>query len=121
MGEDDLGTAGGPVIEPPAMKKSPFLGLIYVEDEILLTGQQESIERVIGEFGLKLGYGEEQPIPLGEGRTIRLATIEVDDQNRERSVEEVTCLFNAYAATNPGVDAAADPNYFISPAWRGGG
>lgn len=102
--------------ELPRMVYPPFQDLMYVEGQVLLTGNQEDIEAVTKEFGLELSAGETKPIPLAEGRAIHLAQI-MDG----RSVEEVACLFNQFAAANPGLDAAADPNYFVSPAWRGGG
>ena len=100
----------------PQLLHSPYQDLIYVDRQVLLTGQEEAINEVIGAFDLQLRYGDYHPITLEEGRTIRLA--EIAD---ERSVEEVSCLFGQFVLANPDLDAAADPNYFISPAWRGGG
>lgn len=109
--------AGIAVEELPRMQRPPFQDLIYVDRQLLLTGQEDAIDEISRVFDLKLNYGEIAPITLTEGRTIRLAQIE-----DERSVEELSCLFEQFVAANPGLDAAADPNYFISPAgWIGGG
>ncbi|MEZ4768230.1 MAG: S8 family serine peptidase [Caldilineales bacterium] len=100
----------------PRMVRPPFLNLMYVDGQILLTGEQSAIDKVAEEFNLDFAYAEYDPISLGEGRSIRLAEIP-----EGRSVEEVSCLFEQFVLANPDLDAAADPNYFMSPAWRGGG
>ncbi len=99
------------------MVVSPFEGLIYVENQVVLTGQPDQLQEISQAFDLKLRISDEEAISLGEGKAIQLAFI-LD----ERPVEEVTCLFNQFAAAHPELDAAADPNYFFSPAgWQGGG
>ncbi len=99
------------------MVVSPFEGLIYVDSQVVLTGQPDQLREISQAFDLKLRINDEDAISLGEGRAIQLAFI-LDG----RSVEDVSCLFNQFAAAHPELDAAADPNYFFTPAgWRGGG
>ena len=96
------------------MVVSPFEGLIYVDNQVVLTGQPDQLQEISQAFDLKLRISDEEAISLGEGRAIQLATI-LD----ERPVEEVSCLFNQFAAAHPELDAAADPNYFFTPAgWQ---
>lgn len=103
--------------EPARMVVSPLEGLIYVENQVVLTGQPDQLQEISQAFDLKLRIDDEKAISLGEGRGIQLAYIQ-----DERPVEEVTCLFNQLASAHPELDAAADPNYFFSPAgWQGGG
>lgn len=109
--------AGIPVENLPTMQRPPFQNLMYVDKQLLLTGQERAINDVIETFKIQLGDAQYEPITLGGGRTIRLAQVE-----DERSVEELSCLFERFAAANADLDVAADPNYFISPAgWHGGG
>ena len=103
--------------EPAQMVVSPLEGLIYVENQVVLTGQPDQLQEISQAFDLKLRVDEKEAISLGEGRAIQLVYI-LDD----RPVEEVTCLFNQFASAHPELDVAADPNYFFSPAgWQGGG
>lgn len=103
--------------EQAQMVVSPFEGLIYADSQVVLTGQPDQLREISQAFDLKLRISDEEAISLGEERAIQLAYI-LD----ERPVEEVSCLFNQFAAAHPELDAAADPNYFFSPAgWQGGG
>ncbi|MFQ5341408.1 MAG: S8 family serine peptidase [Anaerolineae bacterium] len=93
----------------------PFLGLIYIEDQVIVSGSSKDIDALftrIPDLALE-----------------QLATIELDAETsisqfqigNGKTVEQVVCEINEISAETRST-IFADPNYHISPAgWDGAG
>lgn len=101
---------------PRGMKLSPYLGLIYADDQVLVAGNPKDIADLISKSALPLKPHEKSPgIPVGK------EVIQLYDVDKGFTVEQVTCLVNSLAARD-GLNVYSDPNYNVTPAgWHGGG
>jgi hypothetical protein len=102
---------------PEGHKVSPYKDLIYVQDQVILSGQVESIQESIETLGLALQLVDGFVL-LGKN----LTAVQLYRITDGTYVEQVTCEINALREWGPRFSASADPNYHMSPAgWAGGG
>lgn len=101
---------------PPGFEVPPFLGLIYVADQLIVVGDDDAKEEVLQymEFPLE---EEISRLPLGDtGQSLLLYQARAEVRV-ERQVCEIDRIAQELQA-----QVFADPNYFTSPGgWHGGG
>jgi hypothetical protein len=94
---------------------SPFLGLIYIEGQVIVSGSPEDIDALVEQIR-DLELDQLSAIKLDAETSINLFQI-----GSGNTVEQVVCTINEISAETEST-VVADPNYHISPAgWEGGG
>lgn len=93
----------------------PFLGLIYIEDQVIVSGSTQDIDALFPRIA-DLALEQLATIKLDAETSISLFQI-----GSGKTVEQVVCEINEISAETEST-VVADPNYHISPAgWQGAG
>jgi hypothetical protein len=106
---------------PEGLKYPPYQDLLYIKDQVIVTGPQEDVSAVIEILDLALERLDK--VDLGAQDQSKQVAIQLHQISDGKSVEQVTCEINELRETKPELAVFADPNYHTSPAggWTGGG
>jgi len=121
---------------PEGLFLSSFQGLLYVPNQVILTGSPATISRTITTLGSDLTWGgkkfhlrsyssnKQEQIPSEDLAELEMA-VQLYEIPDGQTVEQVACEVNGLRGISlleEEYDVSADPNYYVSPApWSGGG
>lgn len=103
--------------EDADLKYPPFKDLIYVQDQVIISGAPGDVDQALELLSWRLKPVE--GVDLKGERPVQLFALGEENKGR---VEDIVCQINEARRANEQLLVYADPNFFLSPApWQGGG